>query len=80
MINEYVIKGNTFTNLYIFGTGSDAFYISMNDPIATTPLIINLDTNTFINLNTQTLDLATKINSLLNTQNGFKFSLIFITI
>ena len=52
MINEYVIKGNTFTNLYIFGTGSDAFYISMNDPIATTPLIINLDTNTFINLNT----------------------------
>ena len=52
MINDYVIVGNTFINIYMFGAGSDAFYISFTSPVFTSTMAIILDSNIFEHLNT----------------------------
>ena len=52
MINDYEIVRNVFTNIYMFGTGSDAFFISLYSPVLTSTLGVNLDSNIFEHLNT----------------------------
>lgn len=79
MMNQYDIKGNTFTNIFTFGSGSDAFYINFNSIDDTAIFSLNLDTNVFVHLNTYTLSIANKIDFLLNSKtNTYQYSMIYV--
>lgn len=69
MICEFLIKDNTFINIYIFGYGSDLFYITLNLPMNISNLLINLDTNIIENLITETLTIENKIDKIFSSQS-----------